>query len=241
VDDLGSIFEEYHRTGDRRLRNQLIEAHMDLAEQIARRFGDRGEPVDDLVQVAQLGLLKAVERFDPAKGYKFSTFAEPTIAGEVKRHFRDHTWSVRVGRRAQELSQQARRAADDLSQQLGRTPRTAEVAAELGVTTDEVLAALDARSSYRASSLDATDADGGEPRRERVGATDPRLERVADRVAMEDFLASLPERERELIRLRFEENLTQSEIAARLGISQMHVSRLLRRTIGQLRNVVDVA
>ena len=238
--DVGPTFEEYRRTGDRRLRNKLIEAHMELAIQIARRFGDRGEPVDDLVQVAQLGLLKAVERFDPAKGYRFSTFAEPTIAGEVKRHFRDHTWSVRVGRRAQELSQQARRVAEELSQRLGRTPRVAEIAAELNVTTDEVLAALDARSSYHASSLDATDTEGGEPRRERLGAEDIQLERVADRVAVEEFLAGLPERERELIRLRFEENLTQSEIAAHLGISQMHVSRLLRRTIGQLRNVVDV-
>jgi RNA polymerase sigma-B factor len=237
--DHQALFEEFRRTGDRRLRNQLVEAHLDLARQIARRFAERGEPLDDLVQVAQLGLLKAVERFDPAKGYKFSTFAEPTITGEVKRHFRDHTWSVRVGRRAQELSQQARATAEDLSQRLGRAPRVAEIAAEMGVTPDEVLAALDARSSYRAASLDAVDSEGGEPRSERVGEHDPRLERVADRVAMEAFLVKLPDRERELVRLRFEENLTQSEIADRLGISQMHVSRLLRRTIGQLRSALD--
>ncbi len=235
--DADSAFVEYRRTKDRALRNQIIEHHRDVAERVARRFPNRSLPWDDVFQVAQLGLLKAVERFDPEKGFKFSTFAEPTISGELKRHFRDHSWDVRVPRRAHDLQQAVKRIVEDLTHELDRAPTISEIADRLDVTTDDVMMAMEADSARRATSLSAPvggDADGA-PLSEQLGGTDAVLERAADRVTLVDLVANLPERERELIRLRFEENLSQSEIGERLGVSQMHVSRLLRKTLTELR------
>jgi RNA polymerase sigma-B factor len=234
--DADAAFLEYRRTKSRALRNELIEQHRLVAERVARRFPNRSLPWDDVFQVAQLGLLKAVERFDPSKGFKFSTFAEPTISGELKRHFRDHLWDVRVPRRAHDLQQSVKRIAEDLTHELARAPTISEIAERLGVSADDVMMAMEADSARRATSLSAPvgDADGT-PLAEQLGSEDAQLERTADRVTMLELVSALPERERELIRLRFEENLSQSEIGERLGVSQMHVSRLLRKTLTELR------
>jgi RNA polymerase sigma-B factor len=238
--DADAAFVEYRRTKDRALRNRIIEQHRDVAERVARRFPNRSLPWDDVFQVAQLGLLKAVERFDPAKGFKFSTFAEPTISGELKRHFRDHSWDVRVPRRAHDLQQAVKRIAEDLTHELDRAPTISEIADRLDVTTDDVMMAMEADTARRAASLSAPvgDADGA-PLAEQLGGADAMLERTADRVTLVELVSALPERERELIRLRFEENLSQSEIGERLGVSQMHVSRLLRKTLTELRAHLD--
>ncbi|MGY6501528.1 MAG: SigB/SigF/SigG family RNA polymerase sigma factor [Acidimicrobiales bacterium] len=238
--DVEATFAEYRRTKSRRLRNQLIEEHRQVAERVARRFPNRSLPWDDVFQVAQLGLLKAVERFDPERGFKFSTFAEPTISGELKRHFRDHAWDVRVPRRAHDLQQAVKRMADELTHELGRAPTISEIADRLDVTTDDVMMAMEADSARRATSLSAPVGDqDGAPLSEQLGGTDSRIEGAADRLTVLDLVSDLPEREREIVRLRFEENLSQTEIGDRLGISQMHVSRLLRRTLTQLRDSLE--
>lgn len=236
--DVDEAFAEYRRTRDRRLRNRLIEEHRHVAERVARRFPNRSLPWDDVFQVAQLGLLKAVDRFDPSKGFKFSTFAEPTISGELKRHFRDHLWDVRVPRRAHDLQQAVKRMAEELTHELDRAPTIAEIADRLDVEPDDIMMAMEADSARRATSLSAPVGTGdaeGAPLADQLGGVDANLERAADRVTLVELVTQLPERERELIRLRFEENLSQSEIGERLGVSQMHVSRLLRRTLTDLR------
>jgi RNA polymerase sigma-B factor len=236
---LDELFVEYRRTKSRSVRNQLIDAHRHVAERVARRFPNRSLPWDDVFQVAQLGLLKAVERFDPERGFKFSTFAEPTISGELKRHFRDHLWDVKVPRKAHDLQQGVKRVVEELTHELGRAPRLGEIAERLDVTVDDVMMAMEADSARRATSLSAPVGDAeGAPLSEHLGADDGVLDRTADRVTVLDLVERLPERERELIRLRFEENLSQSEIGERLGVSQMHVSRLLRRTLIDLRNQI---
>ncbi|HEX5614337.1 MAG TPA: SigB/SigF/SigG family RNA polymerase sigma factor [Acidimicrobiia bacterium] len=231
-------FVEYRRTGDRRLRNALVEEHRGIAERLARQYADRGEPLDDLVQVATLGLLKAVERFDPERGIAFIGFASPTITGELKRHFRDKTWSVRVPRRAQELRMQLHAATDTLHQRLGRTPTLPELAAHLDVSTDDVLTAMEAAAAYRATPMSAFSTDDDRSPIERRMGHDPSADTERG-VLLDQLLATLPEREATIVRLRFFEDLTQSEIAAELGISQMHVSRLLRRSLAELRGVLD--
>lgn len=238
--DVDAKFVEYRRTKDRRVRNELIEAHRQVAERVARRFPNRSLPWDDIFQVAQLGLLKAVKRFDPEKGFKFSTFAEPTISGELKRHFRDHLWDVRVPRRAHDLHQAVKKIAEDLIHELDRAPTISEIADRLDVSVDDVMMAMEADSARRAASLSAPVGDtGGTPLSEQLGAEDASIERAADRVTMLELVGQLPEREREIIRMRFEENLSQSEIGQRLGVSQMHISRLLRRTLTQLRDQIE--
>lgn len=238
--DADAAFVEYRRTKDRRLRNRLIEEHRHVAERVARRFPNRSLPWDDVFQVAQLGLLKAVERFDPERGFKFSTFAEPTISGELKRHFRDHLGDLRVPRRAHDLNQAVKKIAEDLIHELDRAPTISEIADRLDVTVDDVMMAMEADSARRAASLSVPmgDADGT-PLGDQLGGEDQVLERTADRVTIAELVAKLPEREREIIRLRFEENLSQSDIGERLGVSQMHVSRLLRRTLTALRDQLD--
>jgi RNA polymerase sigma-B factor len=230
-------FVEYQRTGERRLRNELIEAHQGFAAHLARRFANRGEPLDDLKQVAFVGLLKAVERFDPGRDIEFLTFATATIEGELKRHFRDRAWSIRPPRRRQELHLQLGVAVGELSQKLGRAPRVPEVAAHLNATEDEVLEAMEAGGAYRPSSLDAPRADSAAASLEsRVGWEDTGFELAEHRVLLERVLARLPQREQTIVRLRFFEDMGQAEIAAQVGISQMHVSRLLARTLLQLRD-----
>jgi RNA polymerase sigma-B factor len=236
--ELRRKFVEYKQTNERRLRNELIEAHRSLASHLARRFANRGEPFDDLLQVAYLGMLKAVERFDPDRGLEFSTFATATVEGELKRHFRDRTWSIRVPRRPQELHLRLGNAVNDLSQRLKRPPRVSELASELGVGEDDVLEAMEVGGAYRSASLDARPADNGETMtlESRLGAHDTGFDLAEHRVLLERLLEELPDRERTIVRLRFFEDMTQTEIAQEVGISQMHVSRLLARTLVQLRD-----
>jgi len=230
-------FAELAATGDRRLRDELVEAHIGLAEYLARRFANRGEPLDDLVQVALIGLVKAVNRFDPNRGVEFSTYATHTIAGELKRHFRDKGWAVRAPRRMQELYLRLTQVVGSLGQQLGRSPTIAELAAETQVSEEEVLEALEAGQAYRFASLDVPKggSEDGDTIGEGLGEDDPDLANAESRVVLSPLMAKLPARQRQIIRLRFFEGLTQSEIASRLGISQMHVSRLLARSVAELR------
>lgn len=235
------VFTDYADTRDAALRDQLIEAHIGLAEYLARRFANRGEPLDDLVQVASLGLVKAVERFDPGRGLEFTTFATPTILGELKRHFRDKGWAVRVPRRVQELHLRVTRVIDDLSNELGRSPTIEEIAHRAGVVEDEVTEAIDAGSAYRSTSFDAgrSDDEDSPGLIGQLGDIDPEFARSELRATLGPLIAELPEREQVMLYLRFYEGLTQSEIAKRLGISQMHVSRLLARSLQQLRERGD--
>lgn len=234
-------FEAFAETRDPGLRDDLIEAHLGLAEYLARRFANRGEPLDDLVQVASLGLVKAVERFDPGRGLEFTTFATPTIVGELKRHFRDKGWAVRVPRRVQELHLRITRVIDDLATELGRSPTVQEISQRAGTTEDEVIEAIDAGSAYRSASLDAGRSDDDESPGliGQLGQVDPELARAERRAALGPLISELPEREQVMLYLRFYEGMTQSEIAKRLGISQMHVSRLLSRSLQQLRELAE--
>jgi RNA polymerase sigma-B factor len=242
-EELRRKFVEYRRTGDRHLRNELIEAHKSLASHLARRFANRGEPFDDLLQVAYLGMLKAVERFDPGRNLEFSTFASATVEGELKRHFRDRTWSVRVPRRPQELHLRLGNAVNELSQRLKRPPRVPELAEELGVSEDEVLEAMEVGGAYRSSSLEARPTDNREALtlESRLGTPDQGFDLAEHRVVLERLLDELPERERTIVKLRFFHEMTQTEIAQEVGISQMHVSRLLARTLVQLRERLQSA
>jgi RNA polymerase sigma-B factor len=238
-------FAEYHATGDLRLRDQLIEDHLWIASHVARRFMDRGEPLDDLVQVARLGLVKALERFDPEHGSSFPAYAMPSVLGEVRRHFRDATWSLKVTRRAKELSLEVTKVTNELSHELSRSPRIDEIAARLEVSEDLVLDALDASAAYRALPLTGSggggdDDDGPSPDSgPMLGYEDAQLASTPDRVALRDALALLPERERRIVELRFYEGLTQSEIAAKVGTSQVHVSRLLRASLARLQDALS--
>lgn len=231
-------FVEYARTRDPARRDALVNAHLGLAEHLARRFANRGEPLDDLVQVASIGLLKAIDRFEPDRGLVFSTFATPTIVGELKRHFRDKGWSVRVPRRVQELHLRLGAVVEDLTQQLGRSPTLGEIAAAASSTEEQVLEALDASHAYRARSIDAPagdDDEGDAALSARLGEDDPRLATSELRAELSPLLAVLPNRERIILHMRFFEGRTQSEIAVHLGISQMQVSRLLARSLVRLR------
>jgi RNA polymerase sigma-B factor len=226
---------------DETLRDELVEAHLGLAEYLARRFSNRGEPLDDLVQVASLGLIKAVDRFDPGREVEFSTYATHTIVGELKRHFRDKGWAVRAPRRMQELYLRLGNVIGILSQELGRSPTIPELATEAGASEEEVLEALEAGQAYRFTSIDAPGSAGGaggedgETLAAQLGDEDPEMAEAERRASLSPLLGQLPEREQTIIHLRFFEGLTQSEIASRLGISQMHVSRLLARSLEQLR------
>jgi RNA polymerase sigma-B factor len=219
-------------------RDALVEQHLPLVEHLARRFRNRGEPYDDLVQVATIGLIKSVDRFDLERGVEFSTYATPTIVGEIKRHFRDKGWAVRVPRRLQELRLALATATSELSQKQGRSPTVSELAAHLKITDEEVLEGLESANAYSTLSLDAGDSGSGDepmPVAETLGVEDEALEGVEYRESLKPMLEQLPPREKKILMLRFFKNMTQSEIAAEIGISQMHVSRLLARTLAQLR------
>ena len=226
-------FAALRRTGDARLRDRLVEEHLWLARHCARRFSGRGESADDLVQVANLALVKAVDRFDPSFQVRFTTFAVPTIMGELRRHFRDKTWSMRVSRRLKDLHLELKAASEHLAHDLGRAPTVDELADALDCTPEDVLEALEAGAAYRATSLTA--GLGSEDGEEIVpGVDDADLEETSVRVMLQDALSSLPERERRVVYLRFYLGLTQSEIAEEIGVSQVHVSRILRATLTQL-------
>jgi RNA polymerase sigma-B factor len=231
------LFIEFARTRGRSLRNELVERHMGLAAHVARRFGRRGPSDDDLRQVAFLALVKAVDRFEPERNVAFSTFAGRTIEGEIKRHFRDNTWTVSVPRSAKEIHLQLRRATDELTQILGRAPTVGQLAERLGVETDVVIEGIAAGSAYATASLDAPAVIEGQTTE--LGTDDPGYGYVADSSVVAELISGLPEREQEIVRLRFYEELTQGEIADRMGMSQMHVSRLLRRSFEEMRRQLD--
>jgi RNA polymerase sigma-B factor len=220
----------------RKIRDELVEMHLPLVEYLARRFRNRGEPFDDLVQVATIGLIKSIDRFDLERGVEFSTYATPTIVGEVKRHFRDKGWAIRVPRRLQEMKLALTKATSELSQKNGRAPTVAELAKHLELSEDEVLEGLESSNAYSAISLDAPDLDDeSSAMSETLGQTDAALEGVEYRESLKPLLEALPPREKRILLLRFFANMTQSQIAAELGISQMHVSRLITRTLVTLR------
>jgi RNA polymerase sigma-B factor len=232
------LLERYHRGGDPAARDALVERFLPLARGLARRYQSGGEPLEDLEQVASLALLKAVDRFDPSRPTAFSSFAVPTILGELKRHFRDRGWSVRVPRDLQETAVRVERVTHEITRDLGRAPTPAEIGSHLGVTAERVLEAREAAGAYRAISLDRPHDDSEEPEHvsDSIGAEDPGFDLAEDAATVERLMAVLTEREREVLRLRFVEDLTQSEIGRRIGVSQMHVSRLIRHSIAQLRD-----
>jgi RNA polymerase sigma-B factor len=220
-----------------RLRDEVICACLPVVRRLAARFFGRGESPEDLVQVGTIGLIKSVDRFDAGRETAFLSYATPTIVGEIKRHFRDKGWSVRVSRPMQELYLQISRVLPEMAQELGRSPGVGDLAVRLGVSEDDVVRGLDCGQAYSARSLSAPvgGEEGGAVLADLLGGVDERMESVADRATLRELLTQVPERERNILALRFFANLTQSEIAERVGVSQMHVSRLLTRTLSDLR------
>jgi RNA polymerase sigma-B factor len=233
------LLVRYQRDGDLAAREELVLRFMPLARQLAGRYRGAGEQLDDLVQVACLGLLKAVDRFEPERGHVFTKYAVPTMLGELKRHFRDKGWSVHVPRATQELVLKVSEALNTLPSKLGRSPTPRDVAAFIGVSVEEVLEAMEAATAYEATSLDAPrpgsdDDDGGWTLGDAVAQEDHGYELVEIGETLRGSMHALPDRERLIIKLRFEQDLTQAEIAEQVGVSQMHVSRLLRRSLDRL-------
>jgi RNA polymerase sigma-B factor len=234
------LFELWRRHTDRRAREVLIERFLPLARKLARRYAGSNEPFDDLVQVASLGLVKAVERFDPKRGYAFTSFAVPTIVGELKRYFRDSGWALHVDRSAQERARKVSDAQKEISAGKGRPPTVGELSEYLELSAEEVLDGLQTAEAYDTVSLDAprsSGEDGTVTRLEAIGDEDERLELVDDQATIFAAAQQLPERERQILYLRFGEDLTQTEIADRVGVSQMQVSRLLRKSLQRLRDM----
>lgn len=236
--DLDKLFHEFRSSGRRSVRNRIVEQHMGLAVHIAKRYNVSAGRDDDIEQVAMLALVKAVDRFDPEVGVPFSAFAGRTIEGEIKRHFRDATWSVKVPRGAKELHLAVRRANDELSASLGRSPTVDEVAARLEVGRDDVVTGLAAGQARRVGTIDPAPGDDDVSIDRRVAASEHEIGfgDVENEAVIDGLLAQLPEREREIVRLRFYDDLSQAEIAEIVGVSQMHVSRLLRKAFDQMRN-----
>lgn len=236
------LFRRYKEDGDMEAREQLVMSHLNLVRFLANKFKNRGEPLDDLVQVGYLGLLKAIDRFDPDRGLEFTTYATPTILGEIKRHFRDKGWSVRVPRRLQELSAKVNQATDTLTTQFQRSPTIQEIADYLDASVDEVLEAMESSSAYSSVPLEGTGSpenDDAPSVIDRYGSEDNELAFTDDRLVIEEALKGFSPREREVIELRFLKGMTQIEIAEQLGISQVQVSRLLRRTLKKIQDKID--
>lgn len=232
------LFEEYRRTGDRAVRNRIVEDHLGLADYFVRRYARRGASPEDLRQLALLAIVRASDRFDPDVGVAFSTFASRTIEGELKRHLRDKTWSVRPPRRAQELHLEVRRAEEDLTHELGRSPTVREVAARVDADEDHVLEAMEAGTARTAASLDQPTGDDPDARSrgDRVLVSgEPGYGHVADRMLVDELLDELPERERSIVIMRFYDNMSQPDIAEAVGVSQSYLSRILRRVLAELR------
>lgn len=245
-DEVREIFRRYQEAADEperaRQRELLVEQYIGLVEFLARRFRNRGEPLEDLIQVGTIGLLKAIDRFDLERKVEFSTYATPTIVGELKRHFRDKGWAVRVPRRLQEIHLQLNKVVSDLSHDLGRSPTIEEISDATGISEEEVLEGLEIAQAYNFTSLDApidTGDAGSTTFVEQLGGEDEYLENLEYRASLAPEMQKLPEREQMILYLRFFKAMTQSEIAQRLGISQMHVSRLLNRTLAQLRDSLE--
>jgi RNA polymerase sigma-B factor len=222
-------------------RDSLVHLHLPLVEHCARRFRNRGEPLEDLVQVGTIGLIKSIDRFDSERGVEFSTYATPTIIGEIKRYFRDKGWAIRVPRRLQELRMQIGAASADLTQSLGRSPTPRELAERIGCSVEDILEGIESSNAYSTLSLDATDStdDSVGSMLDAIGIDDENLEHVEIRESIKPLLDRLEAREKRILLLRFFKNMTQSQIAEEIGVSQMHVSRLLSRTLEQLRTSLE--
>jgi len=232
------LFVKYLRDGQPQARDQLVERFLPLARQLARRYQRAEEPLDDLIQVASIGLIKAIDRFDPDRQVAFSSYAVPTILGELKRHFRDKTWSVRVPRDLQELALKVDRAVASLSRELHRSPSVAEISQAVAASEEQVLEALEAAAAYRATSIDAprgSEDDGSDTLGDQMGRDEHGFGLAEDRATLDRLLGTVTAREREVLRLRFEEDLTQAEIGERIGVSQMQVSRIIRQSLSRLR------
>lgn len=235
--DEDALFREYAANPAQSIRNRIVERYTGLAVSLARRFENRGEPLEDLIQVASMALVGAVERFDPDQGAAFSSFATPTILGELKRHFRDKTWSIKVPRGIKELHLRVAPAVAELHASLGRGPTIPEIAENLGVAEEDVIEAMEAGAAYKPGAISTPDADG-ESREDRLlGEEDLGYANIEARVTVRSLMERLPERERTIVYLRYFEDLTQSEIADRIGVSQVHVSRLLREALARLSAV----
>jgi len=235
-----ALFERYLVDGDRRAREELVERFMPLARQLARRYHRAEEPFDDLLQVASLGLLKAIDRFDLERGIAFSSYAVPTILGELKRHFRDRTWSVRVPRDLQELVLKVDGTVSDLGRELHRAPTVAEISQRLSVSEEDILEAMQAGGAYRATSLETPRGDEeGDTLADSLGTDEDGFAQAEHRATLDRLLCAVGPREREVLRLRFQEDLTQAEIGERIGVSQMQVSRLIRQAVARLRVMAE--
>jgi RNA polymerase sigma-B factor len=235
-----ALLRSYHRDGDREARDQALVELMPLVRALASRYAGRGEPLEDLVQVGALGLIKAVDRFDVDRGVEFSSYAVPTIVGEIRRHFRDKAWAMHVPRRLKELSVRLSRVLDELTTELGRSPTIAELATATGVEEEDVIDALDSANAYSTRSLHAPFDDGDETSlADKLGEDDAGFAEVEDGSLVAAGLDALDERERRIVELRFFEEKTQSQIAAEVGISQMHVSRLLRSALATMRGRIE--
>ncbi|MGI8845702.1 MAG: SigB/SigF/SigG family RNA polymerase sigma factor [Thermoleophilaceae bacterium] len=231
------LLRRLHQEGDRSAREQLVKRHLQLVRSLARRYAGRGEALEDIEQVGAIGLLKAIDRFDVERDVSLSTYATPTVVGEIKRHFRDKGWAIRVPRALQELNAKMSTTIDRLTSRLGRSPNVAEIATELKTTPEEVLEALEVATAYTTLSLSS--GPGGEDESdplESLGHDDAEFERSEDRASLAPALGHLPTREQEILRMRFEEGLPQTQIADRVGLSQMHVSRLIRKALGTMRD-----
>jgi RNA polymerase sigma-B factor len=236
------LLRRYHEQGDLQAREQLIEQYMSLVRSLARRYSYRGEQLEDLVQIGAIGLIKAIDRFDIDRGVELTTYATPNIIGEIKRHFRDKGWSVRVPRGLQELNVKLSRLIEQLTVQLGRSPTIPELAKAAGVEEEEVLEALESGRAYSSLSLSVGgggDDDDLDPL-ESIGTEEHQYEVSEDRALLAPGFRALDERERKILQLRFFDGLTQSQIAQQVGISQMHVSRLIRRSLEKIREAIDV-
>ena len=236
------LFRRYKEEGDEEAREQLIVSHLNLVRFLASKFKNRGEPLDDLIQVGTIGLIKAIDRFDPSRGLEFTTFATPTILGEIKRHFRDKGWSVRVPRRLQELSAKVNQVTDELTKELQRSPSVEEIANALGTSVDEVLEAMESSSAYSSVPLEGTGSKSDDDAPSVIDhyiTEDENLASSDYRMVIEDAIRDFSPREQDIIRMRFIEGMTQVEIAKKLGISQVQVSRLLRRTLKKIQEKID--
>ena len=230
------LLRRYHLHGDRSAREELVQRHLPLVRALARRYAGRGESLDDIEQVGAIGLIKAIDRYELEREVALTTYATPNVVGEIKRHFRDKGWAIRIPRGLQELNARMSSTIERLTAELGRSPSIAEIAQKLDTTPEQVLEALEAGSAYSPVSLSAgPGADGELDPMETIGSEDDNFERTEQRASLEPALEMLPGREREILRMRFEDGLTQTQIAEQIGVSQMHVSRLIRKSLARMR------
>jgi RNA polymerase sigma-B factor len=230
------LLKLYHEQGDATAREELVNRHLPLVKSLARRYAGRGEALEDIEQVGAIGLIKAIDRYELSREVALTTYATPNVVGEIKRHFRDKGWAIRVPRALQELNGKMGPTIETLTSRLGRSPSIAEIAAEFETSPEQVLEAMEAGSAYAPVSLSAGPTSEGElDPLETIGDVDEEFDRTDDRASLEPALAALPEREQEILRMRFEDGLTQTQIAEQVGISQMHVSRLIRRSLERMR------